>query len=40
MNRFGVKYSIEVFGSSHGALVGTLIEGIHPGIAIDVKHIQ
>lgn len=34
-NSFGNAISISVFGESHGAGVGVLIDGIAPGIAVD-----
>lgn len=40
MNRFGTNYIVQVLGSSHGDLVGVVIEGIPVGVEIDVDNIQ
>jgi len=34
MNTFGNNFRISIFGESHGAAVGILIDGCHPGIKI------
>lgn len=40
MNIFGDKYKIQIIGSSHGSLVGVIIEGLPVGIEIDNDNIQ
>jgi chorismate synthase len=40
VNTFGDKFRISLFGSSHGNLVGVFIEGLPPGIEIDVGQIN
>ena len=38
--RLGKLLTVTLFGESHGAMVGALIEGIPPGVAIDEEYIQ
>lgn len=38
-NTFGDSVSITVFGESHGASVGAVLDGIAPGIAVDPDYI-
>lgn len=40
MNHFGSHYRIELLGSSHGDIVGVVIEGIPIGIKLDLEEIQ
>lgn len=40
MNTFGTKYIIQLIGSSHGSLVGVIIEGLPVGLSIDIDNIQ
>ena len=40
MNHFGSHYRIELLGSSHGDIVGVVIEGIPVGIKLDLEEIQ
>ncbi len=35
MNRFGHSFRLQIFGESHGASVGVLIDGCPAGLAID-----
>ena len=34
MNRFGQNFAVEIFGESHGAALGCIIDGVRPGIAL------
>ena len=34
MNRFGNKFSISIFGESHGPAVGIVIDGVKPGLPL------
>ena len=38
--RLGKLLTVTLFGESHGAMVGALIEGIPPGLVIDEDYIQ
>ena len=38
--RLGKLLTVTLFGESHGAMVGALIEGIPPGVVIDQTYIQ
>jgi chorismate synthase len=38
--RLGKLLTVTLFGESHGAMVGALIEGIPPGLVIDEEYIQ
>ena len=37
---FGTLFRVTTFGESHGPGVGVLVDGVPPGIAIDVADIQ
>ncbi len=37
---FGQLFVVTTFGESHGPAVGVVVDGMPPGIAIDVEHIQ
>ncbi|RMI20440.1 MAG: chorismate synthase [Calditrichaeota bacterium] len=39
-NRLGTFYSLMTFGESHGPYIGVVIDGIKPGLPIDVEEIQ
>ena len=39
-NTFGNSLSVTVFGESHGAFIGAVIDGIAPGIKIDDNYIK
>lgn len=39
-NKFGSFFSIMTFGESHGPYIGVVIDGIRPGIDIDIEEIQ
>jgi len=39
-NRFGSLFSIMTFGESHGPYIGVVIDGIKPGLPIDLQEIQ
>ncbi len=39
-NRFGRIYSVMTFGESHGPYIGVVIDGVKPGIPIDIEEIQ
>ena len=40
MNTFGQLFRVSVFGESHGAAVGAMIDGCPPGIKIDIEQIE
>lgn len=40
MSTFGKNIKISIFGESHGAAIGVVIEGLEPGLAIDMEQIQ
>ena len=40
MNTFGKLYRITTFGESHGKAIGGVIDGMPPGIAVDLDFIQ
>ena len=40
MNTFGNKYIIQIIGSSHGSLVGVIIEGLPVGLSLDIDDVQ
>ena len=39
-SRFGTLFTITTFGESHGPGVGVLVDGVPPGIRVDVADIQ
>ena len=39
-SRFGTLFSITTFGESHGPGVGVLVDGMPPGIAVDLARVQ
>jgi chorismate synthase len=39
-NSFGERYRVTTFGESHGPAVGVVIDGLRPGIPIDLEAIQ
>lgn len=40
MNSFGERFRLTSFGESHGAAIGGVIDGMQPGIAIDLVEVQ
>ena len=40
MNTFGHYFRLTTFGESHGAAVGGVIDGMPPGVKVDVDYIQ
>ena len=40
MNRLGEKYTITILGSSHGEIVGVLIDGVPPNVRISQQAIK
>ena len=40
MNSFGRKFRFTTFGESHGVALGTIVDGVPAGIAIDLEYIQ
>lgn len=40
MNTFGTLFRLTTFGESHGAAIGGVVDGMPPGIAIDMAFIQ
>lgn len=39
-NKFGSLFSMMTFGESHGPYIGVVIDGIKPGLPIDIEEIQ
>lgn len=39
-NTFGNNLTVTLFGESHGAAIGAVIDGISPGIAVDEDNIK
>ena len=39
-NTFGTSLSVTIFGESHGEAVGAIIDGIAPGIPVDMEYIM
>ena len=39
-NRFGERFKITTFGESHSKAIGVLIQGVKPGIEINIEHIK
>ena len=39
-NSFGNKFKMITFGESHGKAIGVVIDGIKPGLGIDITDIQ
>ena len=40
MNTFGHYFRLTTFGESHGAAVGGVVDGMPPGVEVDVDYIQ
>ena len=40
MNTLGHYFRLTTFGESHGAAVGGVIDGMPPGVKVDVDYIQ
>ena len=39
-NVFGNAITVTLFGESHGDMIGAVLDGIAPGIAIDHEYIE
>jgi len=39
-NTFGNSLTVTIFGESHGAEIGAVIDGIAPGVKVDIEYIQ
>ena len=39
-NTFGCSVAVTLFGESHGEYIGTVIDGLAPGVEIDVQYIK
>ncbi len=37
MNSFGRKFRVSIFGESHGEAIGVVLDGVQPGIRLDVE---
>ena len=40
MSTFGTHYRVSTFGESHCAAVGCVVDGVPPGMALDLSDIQ
>lgn len=40
MNSFGRKFRVSIFGESHGPMIGCVIDGVVPGIRIDLEEMS
>ncbi|HUR63013.1 MAG TPA: chorismate synthase [Candidatus Thermoplasmatota archaeon] len=40
MNQVGRAFRLSLFGESHGAGVGVVVDGVPPGLALDAAHLQ
>lgn len=40
MNTFGTLFTLTSFGESHGLAIGGVVDGMPPGISVDIKYIQ
>ena len=40
MNRFGNKFSLSLFGESHGPAVGVVIDGVKPGLPLSAEDFE
>ena len=36
MNSFGRKFRVSIFGESHGEAIGVVLDGVQPGIRLEV----
>ncbi|MCB0302042.1 MAG: chorismate synthase, partial [Calditrichaeota bacterium] len=39
-SKYGSLYAVMTFGESHGPYIGAVIDGVKPGISIDIDEIQ
>lgn len=39
-NTFGTSFSVTLFGESHGQAIGTVLDGVKPGVALDLERIK
>jgi len=39
-SRIGEKFRVTTFGESHGRAIGAVIDGVHPGLQVDLEEIQ
>jgi len=40
MNSFGRKFRVSIFGESHGPMIGCIIDGVVPGLEIDMAELE
>ena len=40
MNRYGDKFSLSIFGESHGELIGVVLDGVKAGLSLTVEEIE
>ena len=40
MNSFGRLFKVEIFGESHGENVGIILDGVNPGISLNLKDFE
>jgi len=40
MNSFGRKFRVSIFGESHGPMIGCVIDGVAPGLRVDIDEMR
>ena len=39
-NTFGNSFSVTLFGESHGQAIGAVLDGVKPGVELDLEKIS